>query len=329
MIELERMDPEVRPKLSRLRPINVGSPVMRLLFAVLPHVMPSHRVSGVALTTDRAGSVPVRIYRPDKATGAGLLWIHGGGLVGGVAKMDDRFCGETAQQLGVTIVSVEYRVAPKFPFPAGLDDVHAAFTWFLDHAAAWGVDPARIVVGGQSAGGGLAAALVQRLYDEGRHVAAQWLWCPMLDDRTALNTELDAVGHLVWDNRANRYGWGSYLRAVDRQAPLRTPHRVHGTISGPAPDMACTPPTSSSSTTKSSTTRLASRTPASTPRWTSSPVSHTPSRPPCGTSTPRIRSSARGVPGWAITSDRWLPHPEQPVPRPDPLVGCRNAALGR
>jgi acetyl esterase/lipase len=219
MIELERMDPEVRPKLSRLRPINVGSPVMRLLFAVLPHVMPSHRVSGVALTTDRAGSVPVRIYRPDKATGAGLLWIHGGGLVGGVAKMDDRFCGETAQQLGVTIVSVEYRVAPKFPFPAGLDDVHAAFTWFLDHAAAWGVDPARIVVGGQSAGGGLAAALVQRLYDEGRHVAAQWLWCPMLDDRTALNTELDAVGHLVWDNRANRYGWGSYLRAVDRQAP--------------------------------------------------------------------------------------------------------------
>lgn len=228
MIELERMDPEVRPKVSRLRPINVGSPVMRLLFAVLPHVMPSHRVSGVALTTDRAGSVPVRIYRPDNASGAGLLWIHGGGLVGGVAKMDDRFCGETAQQLGVTIVSVEYRLAPKFPFPAGLDDVHAAFTWFMDHVAGLGVDPERIVVGGQSAGGGLAAALVQRLYDEGRHVAAQWLWCPMLDDRTALNSDLDAVGHLVWDNRANRYGWGSYLQGLDRSAlpPYASPsHR--------------------------------------------------------------------------------------------------------
>lgn len=228
MIELERMDPEVRPKVSRLRPINVGSPVMRLLFAVLPHVMPSHRVSGVALTTDRAGSVPVRIYRPDNASGAGLLWIHGGGLVGGVAKMDDRFCGETAQQLGVTIVSVEYRLAPKFHFPAGLDDVHAAFTWFMDHVAGLGVDPERIVVGGQSAGGGLAAALVQRLYDEGRHVAAQWLWCPMLDDRTALNSDLDAVGHLVWDNRANRYGWGSYLQGLDRSAlpPYASPsHR--------------------------------------------------------------------------------------------------------
>jgi len=228
MIELERMDPEVRPKVSRLRPINVGSPVMRLLFAVLPHVMPSHRVSGVALTTDRAGSVPVRIYRPDTASGAGLLWIHGGGLVGGVAKMDDRFCGETAQQLGVTIVSVEYRLAPKFPFPAGLDDVHAAFTWFMDHVAGLGVDPERIVVGGQSAGGGLAAALVQRLYDEGRHVAAQWLWCPMLDDRTALNSDLDAIGHLVWDNRANRYGWGSYLQGLDRSAlpPYASPsHR--------------------------------------------------------------------------------------------------------
>jgi acetyl esterase/lipase len=228
MIELERMDPEVRPKVSRLRAVNLGNPVMRLLFAALPYTMPSHRVPGVALTTDRAGSVPVRIYRPEKASGAGLLWIHGGGLVGGVAKMDDRFCGETAQQLGVTIVSVEYRLAPKFPFPAGLDDVHAAFTWFLDHAESWGVDRERIVVGGQSAGGGLAAALVQRLYDEGRHVAAQWLWCPMLDDRTALNSDLDAIGHLVWDNRANRYGWGSYLQGLDRSAlpPYASPsHR--------------------------------------------------------------------------------------------------------
>jgi len=228
MIELERMDPEVRPKVSRLRAVNLGNPVMRLLFAALPYTMPSHRVPGVALTTDRAGSVPVRIYRPEKASGAGLLWIHGGGPVGGVAKMDDRFCGETAQQLGVTIVSVEYRLAPKFPFPAGLDDVHAAFTWFLDHAESWGVDRERIVVGGQSAGGGLAAALVQRLYDEGRHVAAQWLWCPMLDDRTALNSDLDAIGHLVWDNRANRYGWGSYLQGLDRSAlpPYASPsHR--------------------------------------------------------------------------------------------------------
>jgi acetyl esterase/lipase len=228
MIELERMDPEVRPKVSRLRPIDVGSPIMGLVFAVAPHLMPSHRVSGVARTTNRAGSVRVRIYRPENPSGAGLLWIHGGGLVIGVAKMDDRFCGETVQQLGVTIVSVEYRLAPKFPFPAAIDDAHAAYMWFLDQAVAWGVDPDRIVVGGQSAGGGLAAALVQRLHDEGRPVAAQWLWCPMLDDRTALDTDLDAVGHLVWDNRANRYGWGSYLQGLDRSAlpPYASPsHR--------------------------------------------------------------------------------------------------------
>jgi acetyl esterase/lipase len=94
-----------------------------------------------------------------------------------------------------------------------------AWTWFVDHLAAWGLDRDRIAIGGQSAGGGLAAGLVQHLHDDGQPLAGQWLWTPMLDDRTTQRSELDDVGHLVWDNRANSYGWGSYLRAVDRQAP--------------------------------------------------------------------------------------------------------------
>jgi acetyl esterase/lipase len=219
MIEMERIDPEVRPKLARLKASDPSKPLAKALFALVPFILPTRRVKGVALTKERAGSVPVRVYRPESPTGAGLLWIHGGGLIGGVAKMDDEFCGRTALQLGTTIVSVDYRLAPKFPFPAAHQDVFRAWTWFIERAASLGVDPKRIAVGGQSAGGGLAAGLVQHLHDAGQSVAAQWLWTPMLDDRTALKADLDAVGHYVWDNRANRYGWGSYLRAGDRQSP--------------------------------------------------------------------------------------------------------------
>jgi acetyl esterase/lipase len=219
MIEMERIDPEVRPKLGRLKASDPSAGLAKVLFALAPFVLPTKRVKGVTLTKERAGSVPLRVYRPEKPSGAGLLWIHGGGLIGGVAKMDDEFCGRTALELGTTIVSIDYRLAPKYPFPAAHDDVYAGWIWFSDRMASLGVDPQRVAIGGQSAGGGLAAGLVQHLHDDKQPVAAQWLWTPMLDDRTALDADLDSVGHYVWDNRANRYGWGSYLRSVDRQAP--------------------------------------------------------------------------------------------------------------
>jgi acetyl esterase/lipase len=149
-----------------------------------------------------------RTYRPcEPRSGLTLLWIHGGGLVIGGAVQDDRFCAETARELGITVVSAEYRLAPEAPYPAALDDCHAAWTWLREHAA----DPARVVVGGQSAGGGLAAALVQRLRDAGERPLAQWLFCPMLDDRTAARRDLDARRHRGWDNRLNRFGWRAYL----------------------------------------------------------------------------------------------------------------------
>jgi acetyl esterase/lipase len=76
------------------------------------------------------------------------------------------------------------------------------------------VDPNWVALGGESAGGGLAASLAQRLHDAGQtQPTAQWLFCPMLDDRTAARHELDQVAHFVWNNRLNRYGWRSYLGA--------------------------------------------------------------------------------------------------------------------
>ena len=219
MIELERIDPEIRPHLRTLKPVDFGKPWGRALMWVALRSIPQEKVRGVTVTNVRDGAVRVRTYLPDVRSDAGLYWIHGGGLVGGMPAMDDAFCSETARQLGVTIVSVDYRLAPKHPFPAAHDDVYGGWTWFIAHLAQWDLDRDRIAIGGQSAGGGLAAGLVQRLTDEGQPLAAQWLWTPMLDDRTALDTQLDAIGHLVWDNRANRYGWNSYLRAGDRYAP--------------------------------------------------------------------------------------------------------------
>lgn len=155
----------------------------------------------------------LRIYMPtNRQSDGALLWIHGGGLVIGTVTQDDVFCAETALNLGIPIVSVEYRLAPDSPFPAALDDCSAAWEWLLAHASAHQVNPKRIAVGGESAGGGLAAALAQRLHDLGGiQPCAQWLFYPMLDDRTATKRELDGIQHKIWNNVQNRFGWSSYL----------------------------------------------------------------------------------------------------------------------
>ena len=115
-------------------------------------------------------------------------------------------------EAGVLVASVDYRLAPERPFPAGLTDCHAALRWLHAHAEERGVDPARIAVGGDSAGGGLAAALVQLAHDRGEvPVAFQLLVYPMLDDRTVLEADDDGTEHFVWSRRSNRFGWTAYL----------------------------------------------------------------------------------------------------------------------
>lgn len=156
----------------------------------------------------------VRVYTPAEPTGAALLWIHGGGMVIGTAAQDDARCAALAADLGITVVSAEYRLAPEHPYPAPLDDCAAAWEWLHASAADRGIDPARVAIGGQSAGGGLAAGLALRLHDEGGpRPAAQWLFCPMLDDRTAADRARDGIRYPVWDNKANRAGWAAYLGA--------------------------------------------------------------------------------------------------------------------
>ena len=214
-MDISRVHPSLRSRAGRMPPMNLENRLALAAAGGMSRMLPGKKIDGVTRQVVRLGDgVSLRVYTPAAPSGAGLLWIHGGGLVLGAAAMDDRFCGETARDLGVTIVSVDYRLAPRHPFPAALDDAHRGWQWLTAHAGELGVSTERLAVGGQSAGGGLAASLVQKLHDEGAGVAAQWLFCPMLDDRTALNRALDAEAHLVWNNRSNLVGWRSYLGAA-------------------------------------------------------------------------------------------------------------------
>ncbi|MGX5697507.1 alpha/beta hydrolase [Agromyces soli] len=187
----------------------------RLVRTAMSAMPPARMPEGVTreLVEFATPGVEARVFTPaGGGDGGALLWIHGGGLVIGSAAQDDAVCAAFATALDVVVVSAEYRLAPEHPFPTPLDDCATVWDWLLRAAVKRGIDPARIAVGGQSAGGGLAAALVQRLHDEGGvQPVAQWLFCPMLDDRTAERRELDELGHYLWDNRANRSSWAAYL----------------------------------------------------------------------------------------------------------------------
>lgn len=141
-----------------------------------------------------------------------LLWLHSGGFMTGSSETGERFNIERAQELGIVVAAVDYRLAPEHPFPAPLDDCYTALLWLHVHANGLGILPNKIAVGGDSAGGGLAAALALMAHDHKEvAVAFQLLIYPMLDDRTALRTDIDASKALVWTAGSNAYGWSCYL----------------------------------------------------------------------------------------------------------------------
>jgi acetyl esterase/lipase len=212
-MDIAVVDPALRAATTKLPAPDTRNPLLRRVIRLATRLIPTPPVAGVTMSAVRAGSMRALVYRPDVAAAdAAVLWIHGGGFVIGSAKQDHRLVAGTAAELGITAVSAEYRLAPDHPFPAPLDDVTAVWEWMLAHAADLGIDPRRIVVAGESAGGGLAATLVQRLRDTSTiQPVAQWLFCPMLDDGTAADRSLDTADHFIWNNTANAFGWASYL----------------------------------------------------------------------------------------------------------------------
>ena len=213
-MDIQKIAPELRNVYRYLPPIPFHNRTLHGLVRLLLRLPGRPGLAGgVKVDKQVIGGLKVRVYQPTAgSSGAGLLWMHGGGFMVGSAIQDERVCAGFARDLGLVVVSVDYRLAPEHPFPAPLDDCFAAWRWFQDLAPDCVVDPARIAVGGQSAGAGLAACLSQRIYDSGGiPPAAQILIYPMLDDRTAADRSLDELAHPLWDNHNNRGGWTAYL----------------------------------------------------------------------------------------------------------------------
>jgi len=148
--------------------------------------------------------IPIRIYTPEgDRVRAGMLFAHGGGWASGSIEAADGHCGDMAAGADVVIVSVDYRLIPEHPFPAGLDDVSAALRWLAAHADELGVDAARLAIGGESAGANLAAAAAIQARDAGGpelrlqlfEVAVLDLTDTMTDSRREVLAEMPAFAH--------------------------------------------------------------------------------------------------------------------------------------
>lgn len=156
--------------------------------------------------------VRLRISRPKETEGplGCLYWIHGGGYVSGLPEQNDQMFDHLCTKLRCTGVSVQYRLAPENPYPAGLNDCYAGLSYVFSHATELGIDPNRIGIGGASAGGGLAAALGLLARDRSEFsVAFQYLVYPMIDDRQITVSSSWEVP--VWSPASNTFGWRAYL----------------------------------------------------------------------------------------------------------------------
>ena len=197
---------DIGPRLARLAnrmPVSRPSPPHDMILSDL-------KIPGPA----GAPAVGVRMYRPSSATGniPVLVWMHGGGMILGNHLSEEDSNVAFARELGIAVVSVEYRLAPHSPAPAAAEDCYAVVEWLVANATQLAIDPQRLALGGVSAGGGLAAATTLLAHDRGSIAPAfQLLVYPMLDDRTVLRTDTDTTHVRFWRPRSNRYAWSAYL----------------------------------------------------------------------------------------------------------------------
>jgi acetyl esterase/lipase len=188
-----------------------NSATMAERFAVLPD---TEGVTSTDLTLDRGDgtSILLRWYEPAARSGPGAaLYIHGGGMIMGSVALYDRLMASYVGGSGVPMLAVDYRLAPEHPHPVPVEDCYAGLRYLAEHAAELNVDPARIGIMGDSAGGGLAAATTRVAHERGGPaLTRQLLIYPMLDDRTTVvDPALDGLASWTYDD--NITGWSGLL----------------------------------------------------------------------------------------------------------------------
>jgi acetyl esterase len=231
-----RFDPELAPFVEGMPAVDLSDPArVRATSAARLADSPPYESPVPLAVEDRQvpgaegdPNVPVRVYAPAERNGAlpGLLYIHGGGFCIGSVDGDDARAREVAAVADAVVVSVEYRLAPEHPFPAGLRDCFAALGYLAKNAAELGVDPRHIGVAGNSAGAGLAAATALMARDEGGpELRLQYLNIPELDDRLE-TPSVRAFTDTPVANRANLVlTWQHYL-AGQQATPYAAPARA-------------------------------------------------------------------------------------------------------
>jgi acetyl esterase/lipase len=233
---LALVDPELRALLGQFPPLNLTTDRLaqiraesaerrKALNEAAQEAAARSRAPAVTVEEHRVpgppGAPPVRVllYRPAAATPTATaqlpayLQIHGGGFVIGSADGSDPNNRDLVRALSCVVVAVDYRLAPETPGPGAVEDCYAALQWLHSHAAEFNVDRSRIAIGGESAGGGLAAALALLARDRNTlAICFQNLVYPMLDDRTAaLVNRNPFTGHHLWTHDSNRFGWTALL----------------------------------------------------------------------------------------------------------------------
>lgn len=224
-------DPELAPAIPFLPTIDLSDVEgSRQALRDLISALPAPEFTTVTSTDVRVpgpggGDVPVRLYRPAgqeaaQAASAALLYLHGGGFVTGDIDTEAAGAAGLVEELGIVVASVEYRLAPEHPYPAALDDCLAALGWLHGEAGSLGVDPARIGVIGQSAGGGLAAAVALRARDEGGPALCfQFLGIPELDDRLETASMRTFTDTPMWNRPNAELSWKYYLGSLAGPTP--------------------------------------------------------------------------------------------------------------
>ena len=243
------LDPQARTVLDQMAAL--GVPAMNTLApevaranveaAPRPQGPEVHRVEDQSFPGP-AGDVPVRVYTPE---GAGpfpaLVWFHGGGWVIGSPSMSDATMRIIANEVGCVAVSVDYRLAPESKFPAAADDCYAATKWVADSAAALNVNGGKIAVGGDSAGGNLAAVVSLMARDKGGPpLSLQVLVYPVIDrDYSRPSYRENAEGYLL-SKEMMVWFWDLYLRnEADASNPYAAPIKA-ADLTGVAPALVIT-----------------------------------------------------------------------------------------
>ena len=197
---------------------------------VKPEVQePVARVEDLAIPGP-AGDIPARLYSPNPdAQLPALIYFHGGGWVLGDLDSHDPLCRALANRAAAAVVSVDYRLAPEHKYPAAAEDAYAAVVWLAEHGAQWGADPARIAVGGDSAGGNLAAVAALMARDRGGpELRAQVLIYPVTNcDFGVESYRLNGDGSVGLSEDAMRWFWRCYTRSPAEAAePYASPLRA-------------------------------------------------------------------------------------------------------